>query len=637
MISSTTRSPRALARGVFHLCIIFQFVFFAAALANAQHFEVAEASIADLQKAMTSGAVTSKALVQAYLNRIEAFDTHGPKLNSLITVNPNALKEAEALDQERAAKGPRGPLHGIPIIVKDNYDTADMPTTAGSLALLGHFPSRDGFQIRKLRDAGAVIIGKSNLHELASGITTISSAGGQTLNPYNPSRNPGGSSGGTGAAIAASLAAAGMGSDTCGSIRIPSSQNNLVGLRPTKGLSSISGIVPLSVSQDVAGPLARTVADLAVVLDVTVGEDPDDAATKLRPGQNRPRFADALKTDALRGTRIGTFEPLFGDASDDQDVIRLVRAAVDELKRQGATVVSVAMPNFNQIIGGSSVIDLEFRDDLSQYFASSGNPPVSSLQEILDKGLYHASLDGSLRRRNATKGRNSDEYGAAIAKRAAVQEAILKIFSEQMLDAIVYPTMKRKPARIGEGQAGSNCQLSPTTGFPAISIPAGFTTDGLPVGMELLARPFEDARLVGFAYAYEQGTHHRRPPVLTPPLGTRTAVEFMAYEAKITLPGGGQVAARFSFDPATNALFYNVSTVALPASELRSATVHRAKPNETGPVIFMLANRPFRELTGVERLTNSDRVRLLAGELYLQINTRIKPVEGYQLRLTPAK
>ena len=269
-----------------------------AANARAQVFEVAEASIAEEQTAMTEGRVTSKALVQAYLRRIEAFDQHGPRLNALITLNPNALREAEALDRERAAKGPRGPLHGIPVIVKDNYSTADMQTTAGTMALLGFVPASDAFQVRKLREAGAVIIGKSNLHELASGITTVGSAFGHTRNPYDPSRNPGGSSGGTAAAIASSFAAAGMGSDTCGSIRIPSSFNNLVGLRTTKGLSSIAGIVPLSTTQDVGGPLARSVADLAAMLDSTVGEDPADPATHLSAGQSRPKFMDALNAGA---------------------------------------------------------------------------------------------------------------------------------------------------------------------------------------------------------------------------------------------------------------------------------------------------------------------------------------------------
>ena len=237
-----------------------------------QSVEVLEASIPDLQEAMADGRVTAVQLVDAYLARIGAYDQGGPALNSMIRLNLNARVQAAALDQERALRGARGPLHGIPIILKDNYDTADMPTSGGSIALAGSIPPDDAFQVRKLREAGVVILGKSNLHELALGITTISSVGGQTRNPYDPSRNPGGSSGGTGAAIAASFAAIGWGSDTCGSIRIPASHHNLFGLRPTKGLSSIDGIIPLSHTQDVGGPLARTAMDLAIGLDATIGQ-----------------------------------------------------------------------------------------------------------------------------------------------------------------------------------------------------------------------------------------------------------------------------------------------------------------------------------------------------------------------------
>src|SRR5258705_6378926 len=258
-------------------------------------FDVTEKTITELAAAMRTGATSSRRLVQAYLARIEAFDHQGPALNAIISINPKALDEADALDRERAARGLRGPLHGIPIVLKDNYDTAEMPTTAASTALKGSMPGRDAFQVKKLRDAGAVIVAKANLHEFARGITTISSLGGQTRNPYDPTRNPGGSSGGTGAAIAASFAAVGMGSDTCGSIRIPSAHNNLVGLRPTKGLSSIGGMIPLSSTQDVGGPLARTVEDLAITLDATIGEDPEDSATKLTAG-TRPLFSSMLRT-----------------------------------------------------------------------------------------------------------------------------------------------------------------------------------------------------------------------------------------------------------------------------------------------------------------------------------------------------
>jgi amidase len=577
--------------------------------AQAQTFEVAEASIAEEQKAMAEGRVTSKTLVQSYLNRIQAFDQKGPRLNALITLNPHALSEAEALDRERATKGPRGPLHGIPIILKDNYSTTDMPTTAGSLALAGFIPSTDAFQVRKLREAGAVIIGKSNLHELASGITTISSAGGQTLNPYDPSRNPGGSSGGTGAAIAASFAAAGMGSDTCGSIRIPSSHNNLVGLRPTKGLSSIAGIVPLSVTQDVGGPLARTVADLAAMLDATIGEDPSDPATHLQNGQQRPQFLSAIRADSLKGARIGILEPLFGDASDDPEVLRTVREAIDEMKKYGATVISIPMPDLTTLLEGSSVIDFEFKEDLAAYLAQNNAAPVHSLQEIFDAGLIHSSLEAIFKRRLAAKGRDSDEYLKALAKRAALQQAIVKLMDDQKLDALVYPTIRRKPARVNEAQAGSTCQLSASTGFPAISMPAGFTADGLPVGIELLGRAFDDAKLLSYAYSYERATHRRKAPSRTPALGTRLSSPLLTWQSG---------AAKFTFDPATSNLTYNVKP---PEGELLAATLHRAEKDGNGPAIAVL-----KTLTGTEQLSNQDRDKLMSGALYLRIATRSNSV-----------
>ena len=601
-----------------------------------QAFEVAEASIADEQKAMTEGRVSSKSLVQAYLTRIEAFDQRGPRLNALITLNPNALREAEALDRERASKGPRGPLHGIPVIVKDNYSTADMQTTAGTIALLGFVPTIDAFQVRKLREAGAVIIAKSNLHELASGITTVGSAFGQTLNPYDPSRNPGGSSGGTAAAIAASFAAAGMGSDTCGSIRIPSSVNNLVGLRPTKGLSSIAGIVPLSVTQDVGGPLARSAADLAIMLDATIGEDPADPATHLPPSQPRPKFLDALQPAALKDARIGILEPLFGDASDDQEVIAIVRASIEEFKKEGAIAVAVPMPQLAAAIDGSSVINSEFKEDFAAYLAGSGNPPVHSLEEIVRGGLFHAALTDGFNARLATKGRDSREYQLALAKRAALQQMILKLMEDQKLDALGYPTLRRKPARINEPQGGSNCQLAPSTGFPAISMPAGFTADGLPVGVELLGHPFDDARLLSYAYAYEQAAHHRRPPARTPALHGASSVPLLSWQSIARTPGSGHtVSARFTFDSATNALTYKL-TAGFPEGEVLAATIHRMVKDDNGPVIFVLANHAFQSIAGTEMLSDPDRERLMSGGLYLRIALRSKTPGYMRISLQPA-
>src|SRR5262245_44858182 len=293
----------------FSLCTTAFVLGFAQAPAR---FDPVERSIAELSAAMVAGTTTSRALTTIYLARIEQYDKNGPAINAMIATNPHAIDDAAALDRERATRGPRGPLHGVPVVIKDNYETADMPTTAASIALKGWTTGRDAFQVRRLREAGVVIVGKTNLHEFARGITTISSLGGQTRNPYDPTRNPGGSSGGTGAAVAADFAPAGMGSDTCGSIRYPAAENSLVGLRPTMGLSSRSGIIPLSHSQDVGGPLARTVMDVALVLDATVGPDPDDAITSRGAGKYPTSYARALDATALRGAKLGVLVPLFG-------------------------------------------------------------------------------------------------------------------------------------------------------------------------------------------------------------------------------------------------------------------------------------------------------------------------------------
>lgn len=602
--------------------------------ARAQSFEVAEAPIAELQRAMTEGRATSKSLVEAYLARITAFDQQGPRLNAILTINPNAVREAEALDRERAAKGPRGPLHGVPILVKDNYSTADMQTTAGTLALIGFVPNADAFQVRKLREAGAVIIAKSNLHELASGITTIGSAFGQTRNPYDPARNPGGSSGGTGAAVAASFAAAGMGSDTCGSIRIPASFNNLTGLRPTKGLSSIAGIVPLSVTQDTGGPLACTVADLAAVLDVTIGEDPADPATRLASGQPRLRFIDHLKKDVLTKTKIGILEPLFGDANDDSDVIKVVRDAVDALKKQGATTVPVPMKELLEALNGASVVTLEFKEDLAQYLKSYGDAPVHSLQEIVSAGLNHAGLEATFNRHLSSKGRDSRDYQIAMAKRTAMQQTILKLMEDEKLDALVYPTIRRKPARTGEPQGGSNCQLSAVTGFPAITVPAGFTPDGMPVGMELLGRAFDDAKLLSFAYAYEQANPHRRIPARTPALGGRTRLPLLTWQSTAKA-GAGTLHAKFTLDPATSELTWEVTASGFPAGDILAATIHRAGKEGNGPVLAVVSSHPFQTASGSDILSDPDRERLSAGGLYLRLAARSSAANNLRIILKP--
>lgn len=598
--------------------------------AQAQPVEVAERSIAEVSADMAAGRITSEALVRAYLARIQAYDQQGPALNAMITLNPHALDEARALDRERATRGPRGALHGVPVIVKDNYGTADMQTTAGTLALLGFVPDRDAFQVRKLREAGAVILGKSNLHELASGITTVGSAFGHTRNPYDPSRTPGGSSGGSAAAVAASFAAAAMGSDTCGSIRIPAAFNALFGLRPSKGLSSIAGIVPLSTTQDVGGPLTRTVADLAVMLDATIGEDPADPATHLPPGITRPQFMKALDPHALSGARIGVLEPLFGTGGDDAETLKLVRAAIDRMQAEGATVVSVPMPELMTELDGSAVIATEFREDLAQYLAANSRAPVHSLDEILSLGLVHVALAPVLALRMTPGGRASEDYRIALAKREVLKLAIRHTMDAQKLDALAYPVIRRAPSRIGEPQIGQTCQLAASTGFPAISMPAGFTEAGLPVGVELLGRAFDDARLVSYAYAWEQAVHPRRAPARTPPLYGKAAPAVITWTEQAD-GGGGHVSARFRLDPATGELGYDLAATGFAEGTILAATLHRGAAGQNGPVLAVLAAHGWSTLSGGTVLSDPDHMRLFSRGLYLRI--ALKPGGTTALRL----
>jgi Asp-tRNA(Asn)/Glu-tRNA(Gln) amidotransferase A subunit family amidase len=586
--------------------------------------EVFEATIPQLQDAMATGRITAAELVDAYLARIAAYDQAGPGLNSIIRLNPNARLEAEALDRERAARGPRGPLHGIPIILKDNYDTADLPTTAGSIALAGLVPPDDAFQVKQLREAGAVIMGKSNLHELAMGITTISSLGGQTRNPYDLSRNPGGSSGGTGAAITASFAAIGWGSDTCGSIRIPASQNNLVGLRPTKGLSSIDGIIPLCHTQDVGGPLARTIIDLAIGLDATIGPDPADPATRELEGVSLPRFVDALDSVALTGARLGVLTLLFGDAQEDEESAEVVRAALDQMQQLGAEIVDIEIPGLDTLLRGSSVIAYEFKFDLIDYLAATPGAPVRSLQDILDRGLYHEALEERFRLRNQVEQRDSEEYSAALAKRAAVRSAVITALEAEQLDALVYPSIRRKAARLGDPQRGSNCQLSASSGLPALSVPAGFTSDGVPVGLELLGMPFHDAYLLALGYSFEQSYHPRRPPANTPPLVAGRAPEAVVYRVDAAGPAGS-VTGRFLYDVTTGTLSYDVTVSALPAEQVHAVNLQRVEEGDTGPVVHRLAGPGARAAAGVVTLTPAEREALLLGRLYLSVYTTAHP------------
>jgi Asp-tRNA(Asn)/Glu-tRNA(Gln) amidotransferase A subunit family amidase len=594
-------------------------VFFACAalVAQGDRFDVLEKTIPELQTAIQAGQLTSRELVSVYLARIDAYDRRGPQLNAVVALNPNALRDAEALDRERAARGPRGPLHGIPILVKDNYETVDMPTAAGSIALAGYQSKTDAFQVRKLRDAGAVIIGKTNMHELAYGITNISSVGGQTRNPYDLSRAPGGSSGGTGAAIAANFAAAGMGSDTCGSIRIPASSNNLVGLRGTRGLASGSGIVPLSKTQDIGGPIARTLRDLAILLDATVGVDPADEATRAAGGHIPKSYVEALRPDGLKGARLGLLKSYF---AEDEDGSAVVRRAIDQMKKDGAEVVEIDVPGLADLLRDSSLIVSEFKFDLAEFLAARENAPVRSLDEILRLGLHDVAVEAVLRRSNATETRESDAYRRALVKREAIRHAVVATLDEHRLAALVYPTIRRKPVRIGEPQPGSNCQLSAASGLPALSVPAGFTDDGLPIGVEFLGRPWTENELLRLGYGWEQAARLRRTPFSTPALVNGRAPAPVTFDVR-----NGVLRGRFTYDRTTGALAYEVGLANVAADDLRVVALHRGTKDGPGPIVARLVEPGSVNATGSISLGYFDRAALAERRLYVQAYTRQAP------------
>jgi Asp-tRNA(Asn)/Glu-tRNA(Gln) amidotransferase A subunit family amidase len=488
---------------------------------RAGDFDPAEKSILELQLAMGRGEASAVDLVDAYRARIDAFDVGGPALNSLARLDPRAREIAAMLDRERAEQGPRGPLHGIPVVVKDNFETRGMATEAGSLALRGFAPDRDAELVRRLRDAGAVILGKTNMHEFAYGIESVGSAFGVTRNPYDPGRNPGGSSGGTGAAVAASFASVGLGSDTCGSIRDPAAHNALVGLRGTQGASSRRGIIPLSSTQDIGGPLARSVTDLALVLDVTTGYDPGDPQTAASVGRLAGSFTQDLHPDALRGARIGIVTNLVRAAPEDEAVARVFDAAMAELRGLGAETVDVStaelMAEVRAVDDGFYVLAHDFGRDIDRYLAGHPNAPVSGIRDILESGLVIATVQPLIAWSLAVQEDPPERYLAEHAKRERLAAELRQLMAAQQLDALAYPTLTRIAAPIGEMQQGDNCHLSAVSGFPAITVPAGFTREGLPVGLELLGRPWDDAALLGLAYAFEQATRHRRPPRLGTP------------------------------------------------------------------------------------------------------------------------
>lgn len=496
-------------------------------------FELDELTIPDLQEGMKSGKFTARSLVEKYLGRIDDIDKpnndkRGPAVNAIIELNPDAQSIADGLDQERRTKGPRGPLHGIPVLIKDNIDTADrMMTTAGSLALVGSKPPKDSFVAQRLRAAGAVILGKTNLSEWANIRSSHSTSGwsgrgGLTKNPYALDRNPCGSSSGTGAGISANLAAAGIGTETDGSIVCPSSSNGLAGIKPTVGLVSRAGIIPISHSQDGAGPMCRTVRDAAILLGALTGVDPDDAATAASAGKSQTDYAQYCDPNGLKGARIGVARKYFG-FSDAVDALMGESLAV--MKHQGATLVDPAdiatLGKFDE--SELLVFMYELKADLNAYLARLGpSAPVHSLQDIIDfnernrqKEMPYFGQDLFLKAQS--KGPLTDkEYVDALAKNheLARTEGIDALMDQHHLDAIVAPT--GGPAWLtdlvnGDHVAGGSSNAAAVAGYPNINVTAGFLSD-LPVGISFFGRAWSEPTLIKLAYSFEQATKARQAP-----------------------------------------------------------------------------------------------------------------------------
>lgn len=496
--------------------------------------QLEEATIAELQAAMTDGQITARQLAEMYIERIKTIDHAGPRLNSVIEINPDALEIADALDQERCQQGPRSPLHGIPILVKDNIATDDrMQTTAGSLALLNAKVPRDAFVVQKLREAGAVILGKTNLSEWANFRSNHSSSGwsargGQTHNPYVLDRTPCGSSSGSGAAISANLAAAALGTETDGSVLCPSAINGIIGIKVTLGLTSRAGVVPIAHSQDTVGPMARTVADAAAVLGAITGVDEHDEATRESAGKFHSNYTQFLDPDGLRGARIGVARTQYFGNSPKADAI--IETAIKQMQELGAIIIDPAdIPTAKQMAASESEITVllyEMKADLNKYLSELSESAVRTLADVIAFNEAHADQElryfgqDLLIRAQETVDLQHPDYQAALEEnhRLSRQEGIDAVMEQYQLDALVAPT--NSPAWVidhvnGDHFTGSSTQPTALSGYPAITVPAGYTF-GLPMGISFMGRAYSEPTLIKLAYAFEQATKKRRVPGFLP-------------------------------------------------------------------------------------------------------------------------
>ena len=509
----------------------------ASAVTLAAEVELTAATIEEVNTAIDAGELNSVELVELFLDRIDAYDKQGPAINAVLTLNPEALEQARALDEERARSGRRSPLHGIPVLLKDNMDTADLPTTAGSFLLQDSIPPDDAFIVQQLREAGAIILAKLNMSEFASG-GAMNSLGGPTYNPHDTTRSPAGSSGGTGAAIAAGYAMMGLGTDTGGSVRGPSSANGIVGLKTTHGLLSRDGVVPLALSFDTVGPMARSVYDVAVSLGVMTGIDPADDSTIKSEGFYHTDYTQFLDADALDGAKIGVAR-VFMDS--DPEVDWIIESALQTMRDAGAEVVDIEIPGWLMDVRGRfyrAIRYREFRAQIEDYLATIGPEYPKTLDDIIKQSMRLTSRreDGAipnpgrwnLMMSEDDSGELEDYEYIAVRDHALplVQSVMAGIMRDNELDVIVYPTSTTRPGRVdpdpnpngAPGGGGSPVTLANMSGFPDIIVPAGFTGMGLPITISFMGPAFSEPRLLGLGYAFEQLTKARRLPVYTPAL-----------------------------------------------------------------------------------------------------------------------
>lgn len=492
---------------------------------QARSFDLLTAGVADVQSAVAAGALTYEQVVRLYLNRIEAYDRQGPRLNAIIAINPNAIEIARALDAERRSKGVRGPLHGIPVAIKDNIDVADMPSAGGSLVFAGTYPPRDASVVRRLREAGAIVFLKTNMDELALGSRGLSSLGGQILNPYDLTRNPGGSSGGTAVAVNVGFATLGVATETGFSIRSPATNNAIVGIAPTRGLISRAGVIPISFTQDRVGVHARSVADAALLLTQLRGFDADDLATADSLGSVDPHPYTQALDDRLAGAKIGVLRDLFrtGEQFDAGNAVigkqiallRESRASITDGLTTGLDLITL-MPTLR-------VNSFELRTAFDAYVARRGpSSPVKTLAELIATGKYLRGGTQEVRYRETMQvGRLDDdvEYLSRLRSQRMVKQRLVELMDRSGVDALIYPVKSLGAPPIGSSDDGPrDNSISSATGLPAIVVPAGMNADGLPLAIEFLGRPFSEPKLIQLAHAFERASRARVPPKTTPRL-----------------------------------------------------------------------------------------------------------------------